>query len=101
MIGLMTCMKLTMLGPLSIGLLGLKAMKALIFAVASLTISKMLLLSKVDVHSLFSGHDWYSSAGHSSTWDRNIQDPQSTSSIIPENIEPPRIHDNYKITLIK
>lgn len=86
LIGLMTCVKLTMLGPLMIGLLGLKAMKALILAVMSLTINKMMLLNKVNVHGLLQGNDWYSSGGGS--WDRNIQETP-ISSTLPYNIEPP------------
>ena len=86
LIGLMTCLKLTMMGPIMLGLLGLKAMKALILAVMSLTISKMMMLSKVNVHSLFHGNDWYSSG--SGGWDRNIQETPITSTL-PYSIEPP------------
>lgn len=63
----MTCVKLKMMGPLVLGLLGLKAMKALILSVIALTINKMSFMCK-------GGGD----GGHSekmnavSSWDRNI-----------------------------
>ena len=101
-IGLMTCIKLTLLGPLMLGLLGLKAMKALILAVISLTISKMMMLSKVNMHNLFHGNDWYSSGGGGGGggWDRNIQETSITSTL-PYNMEPPAAYSTYTVRTVK
>lgn len=46
MLGVIMCAKLSMMGPLAMVMVGAKALKALMLAVASLTISKLMLLKK-------------------------------------------------------
>lgn len=45
-LGVIMCAKLSMMGPLAMVMVGAKALKALMLAVASLTISKLMLLKK-------------------------------------------------------
>ncbi len=106
-VGLMTCAKLTMMGPLMLGLLGLKAMKALMMAVASLTISKMMMLSRVNLSSLIGqggggggASEAISQGGHGGAgWDRNIQEvpPSPPTSALPYYIEPPSTFNSHKV----
>lgn len=92
LLGLLTSMKLSMMGPLMLGLIGLKAMKALIFAVISLTISKMMLLSKTNLKGML-GHDSGSHGG----WDRTIQEQYSSTSSLPYHMEPPVPYNTYAV----
>lgn len=46
MMGVIMCAKLTLMGPLAMVMIGAKALKALLLAVVSLTISKLMLLKK-------------------------------------------------------
>lgn len=77
-------MKLSMMGPLFLGLIGLKAMKALIMAVIALTISKMNMLGKSHSMASLLGHD----GGHGG-WDRTIQEQYSSTASLPYHMEPP------------
>lgn len=47
MLGMMACYKLSMMGPMLMMLIGLKALKALLMATVALTISKLMLLKKL------------------------------------------------------
>jgi len=46
MLGVIMCAKLSLMGPLAMVMIGAKALKALLMAVVSLTISKLMLLKK-------------------------------------------------------
>jgi len=46
MLGVIMCAKLSLMGPLAMVMIGAKALKALLLAVVSLTISKLMLLKK-------------------------------------------------------
>lgn len=46
LLGVIMCAKLTLMGPLAMVMIGAKALKALMLAVISLTVSKMMLLKK-------------------------------------------------------
>ncbi|KAI5715101.1 hypothetical protein M8J77_010535 [Diaphorina citri] len=79
MMGMMLCYKLSMMGPMLMGLIGLKALKALILAVISLTISKMMLLKKLRWgNNGFGGgavsNSYTAESGTSGTgWDRSLE----------------------------
>ncbi|CAH0770575.1 unnamed protein product [Bemisia tabaci] len=77
MMGMMMCMKMAMMGPLMMGLIGLKAVKALILSAVSLTISKILLLKKLKGGGGGGGGGggWKEAGGDSSGqgWDRSIE----------------------------
>jgi len=47
LLGVIMCAKLSLMGPLAMVMIGAKAIKALLLAVVSLTISKMMLLKKL------------------------------------------------------
>lgn len=94
-IGLMTCLKVAMMAPVFLGMIGLKAMKALLFSIMALTIHKMMYLQKFDLSSLLSsGHG---GGGHGSGWDRNINEapPTASTSSLPYYIEPPAPYSSH------
>lgn len=102
-IGLLTCLKFAAMAPLLLGMVGLKAMKALVFSIMALTIHKMMFLQKFDFSSLLSsghggGHGGSSSGGgHGSGWDRNINEvpPTTATSTLPYYIEPPSPYSSH------
>ncbi|XP_065214525.1 uncharacterized protein LOC135841481 [Planococcus citri] len=95
LMGLLMCMKLSMMGPLMLGVIGLKAMKALILAVMSITISKMMMLGKGGhLSGMLAAHDTASSG---SGWDRTIQEQYTSTSSLPYHIEPPVPYNSYTV----
>lgn len=59
LLGVIMCAKLTLMGPLAMVMIGAKALKALLLAVVSLTITKLMLLKKFKGGG--GGHGGYSS----------------------------------------
>ncbi|KAL1449928.1 hypothetical protein WDU94_002397 [Cyamophila willieti] len=78
MLGMMMCYKLSMMGPMLMALIGMKALKALILAVISLTISKLMLLKKMRGGG-FGGNGGVglgytdASSASGSGWDRSLE----------------------------
>lgn len=91
--GMVTCMKLSMMGPMMLGMIGLKAMKALIFAVISLTISKMMMLGKSNLSAMLGD----GGSGGQGGWDRTIQEQYSSTSSLPYHMEPPVPYNSYTV----
>lgn len=95
LMGLIMCMKLSMMGPLMLGVIGLKAMKALILATMSITISKMMMMGKSHLSGIMGGHD--SGSGGGGGWDRTIQEQYTSTSSLPYHIEPPGPYNSYTV----
>ncbi|XP_022194058.2 uncharacterized protein LOC111051804 [Nilaparvata lugens] len=87
LMGMMMMTKLIMIAPILMGVMGLAAIKALIFSVMSITISKIMLLKKLKAmmgnkgghgggHDSGSSGGWSSGGGGSSGggWDRSLDD---------------------------
>ncbi|XP_075210980.1 uncharacterized protein LOC142318291 [Lycorma delicatula] len=87
LMGMMMMTKLMMLAPILMGVVGLAAIKALIFSVASITISKIMILKKLKAmmgqkgghgggHDIGGGGGWSSGGGSSSGgYDRSFDEP--------------------------
>lgn len=58
LLGVIMCAKLSMMGPLAMVMIGAKALKALLLAVVSLTISKLMLLKKLKGGGGGGGHSY-------------------------------------------